>query len=416
MVARTLAVLFAGAVFAGCVDSDCETGPGRVCLFTDDGASVDLTSAAAAGTLTEPALLDLDAGGRLVFGAGTFRVQIHARAGAVEIEGAGTNATVLAGTRRGQPSYYGSVITVGEDAASLEIANLVIEDGSALQGGAILAEHGQPVAVRGVVLRDNEATGSNLGGGAVFVLGPLVVEDTTFARNRGDNGGAIYADGPRVSIARARFEDNEAGAGGAVLSFAEELVIDTSELRANSASSGGAVSVGVGTREVWITGSTFEANHARFSGHGGAVSLYGTTAHLRAVKLLGNTAYRGGGIYATRSTVELVDSELSANAVEAAYVAADAVGGGVLLVDTELVAKNSRLSHNRAYAVGPAVALKRVDGESVLVSEQSVFDENYDNSFSFVPAIFNHQVAADATFAPPAHTVSSFRCDLDGCR
>ena len=179
-------------------------------------------------------------------------------------------------------------------------------------------------------------------------------------------GGAVRVRGARVLIERVGFTDNAAvgdfsGFGGA-LSLAEATAtIRDCAFRGNVASafggggagdgSGGAVWIRAGT--VTFERSVFEGNFALGSdmfgnAKAGAILARDTVLTLRGCKLRANEAFaadaEGGGIHATNSVVQLVDTDLIGNVASGVEVAR----AGGIQADGPTVINGGRIEANRA--------------------------------------------------------------------
>ena len=127
--------------------------------------------------------------------------------------------------------------------------------------------------------------GSKIGlGGAMFVQGTLVINDSTITENL------------------------SSGSGGGILQSSGSLTIRRSTLSGNisqGAGGGSAISVeSVG--RMFVEDSTITGNSS--SGNGGAIIIYGTATILRSVLSENQGGGSGGGIYNYGGTLRMSDS------------------------------------------------------------------------------------------------------------
>jgi len=177
-------------------------------------------------------------------------------------------------------------IHVSEDAKSLRLERLFLEDASAVNGGLVYADTGA-LSLDRVDVRSG--TVSNLGGGVWFGGSEgLKVTRSAFYLNEARGGGAIYApNNARVSISKSVFSDNEAegtqARGGAVwafnLSVARSMFLDNSAVADESDSSGGAV-----------FGTDARVSRSYFGDNISAVTAGGVGADGGALGLAGDSA------------------------------------------------------------------------------------------------------------------------------
>ncbi|MEZ6163457.1 MAG: GC-type dockerin domain-anchored protein [Phycisphaerales bacterium] len=133
----------------------------------------------------------------------------------ITIIGAGAGSTIITGSNASR------IFTVLDD-ASLRLKDLTLYDGraSAGNGGAIYADG--PVALEGVIISSGYA--ADLGGG-IYTTSTLHAYKSHFVGNTANNnGGAIYANGGRVTLNRCSLFENEALSGGAL--FANNAQVD----------------------------------------------------------------------------------------------------------------------------------------------------------------------------------------------
>lgn len=212
----------------------------------------------------------------------------------VNIYGMGWNRTVVdgLGSDRVFDFHFG--------ADSIQIADLMIRDGSSIEGGAIRSRT-SPTSLH---LAHLACVGnwSQVLGGAVLSSGPLIVADCLFAANStGSHGGAIMARGP-VEVVRTVFDANRCGYGGGGISTGidDTVTISDSVLTANLASYGGGVNID--RNDVTLVNTTFTVN-STFASRGGAVSTNRGTVTFRNCTLADDAGDGNGAeVYTTGDT------------------------------------------------------------------------------------------------------------------
>jgi hypothetical protein len=200
-----------------------------------------------------------------------------------------------------------------------------------------------------------------------------------------NNGGAIELNTGDLFVIRSRFLDNESNAaGGAIAADADagEIYISFSTLRGNrSSSSGGAV---------WCdecTGVNLLFNNIvdnLAGGLGGAIYAWGTEVLASTSYISRNTADGGGGIYGNYALVQVLDSEMTANA-------ADTLDGGAISTAGTLNIQRSTLADNTAANQGGAVYMV---GDGGFASGNTTFSGNN--------ALCGGGIALNVNFGPGA--------------
>lgn len=263
----------------------------------------------------------------------------------------GNNATLLRSTSIGFRFFF---IT---GSGSLRLEDITLENGYALKispdqpdsrGGAVYNDGGALRAERSV-FRENQA--GQGGGGAIYNLGILTLEDTLFEYNVSDNGGAIYNGGNLHTVA-----------------VLQGVTFDTNIAHDN----GGAIYNASAEAGFLISGSTFDNNHSHE--HGGAIFTEAGDLDISNSEFLENKSGRstdpigdGGAIYSLAGDVSLIASNFIANRAygiggmlyggpgsivklrKIRSEASDAChGGGALYVEGETEILQSTLKNSRA--------------------------------------------------------------------
>ena len=145
--------------------------------------------------------------------------------------------------------YEGDYILLSSDTSrifniapgvSLNLSNLILENGAELDGGLIYVNSGASLNIANSIFRN--AQGAK--GGAIYSKGDLTIRDTEFENIQScDSGGAIYIDGGDLTIFNSSFESvSSAALGGAIyINSSNNLKIDNSSFKNSNAINGGAI-------------------------------------------------------------------------------------------------------------------------------------------------------------------------------
>jgi parallel beta-helix repeat protein len=184
------------------------------------------------------------------------------------------------------------------------------------------------------------------GGGAIYVLGDLVLSNTTFLSNTASgSGGGAYVSGA-ATLRGGLFQNNTSTGyrsyGGGL--YASTLVLTDTQFLANTAYGGGGAYVsGAAT----LRGGLFQ-NNTSTGYYGGG--LYASTLVLTDTQFLTNTAYGGGGAYVSGAAT--LNGGLFQNN-------AGSYGGGLyastlVLTDTQFLTNTAYFGGGGAYVWGAA--------------------------------------------------------------
>ena len=252
------------------------------------------------------------------------------------------------------------------------------------EGGAIYNEHN--CTVTGSNFMGNTATTD---GGAIYSADDtLTVNNSTFTSNTAGNGGAIY-NGHSCTITGSTFKDNSAteGDGGAIYNSDDTLTVNNSTFIGNTAKigDGGAIHNEYGTLN--INGSNFTNNTApNDDGYGGAIYNYGGTLTVTGSKFIGNIAgtdNSGGAIY-NGYNLTVNNSTFTGNT-------ATNDGGAIYTGDYNLSVNNSTFTGNTATNDGGAIYSN--GGSNTVNFNRIIGNSNYDiynsGSFNSLDALYN---------------------------
>jgi len=188
--------LVAAALLTACGDDDPCEGVSGVCIGLPDGASA---------TEVQTAMIEIESGGTIAFGAGTFRftTDLSMDVDGVTIKGAGADATIL--SFKGQTSGAQGILITGND---FLIHDLAIED----TAGDSLKILGS----KGVTIRDVrvEWTAGPLATNGAYGLYPVQCEDVLIedsAVEGASDAGIYVGQSHRIVVRNNRAAFNVAG-------------------------------------------------------------------------------------------------------------------------------------------------------------------------------------------------------------
>ena len=207
----------------------------------------------------------------------------------------------------------------------MTINNLLLKNGNALRGGAILVRNGGSLHVKESSLCGNDAT---LGGGAIYAeqAATLTISQSLLCANGtaawDANGGVIYVkDSAALNIVSSQFDNNRTGhAGGAIYSHFSALTINSSAFSNNRSGYSGAAIAAEAESSLSIRRSAIANNSTGVLGGGIMIDGFSTLDMVNST-VAGNDDWQGGwetdsgggGIYSRDSDVTLTHVSFVAN-------------------------------------------------------------------------------------------------------
>ena len=222
-------------------------------------------------------------------------------------------------------------------------------------GGAIYVRDGK-LRVWNTVFKNNAgaASGPDVGGGAIYVLGSLgtAIVGSTFDSNHAANGGAVGALWGDLSIYNSRFISNHATGSGAN-SIKSTCHVNKGE-SGNGGNGGAVVMDGGEAYAVNVCGSTFTSNVGGSGALGGAIfrtpDVAMQTTTIDRSSFAGNSSSSGGALYFHNSNLVMKASTLSGNVAN--------IGGALFADGTTLAFSNDTFVDNIAQkGLGGAIFL-----------------------------------------------------------
>ena len=304
-------------------------------LTTLSAATIEVTSGVGSGSLRDAInqVNTLGGGPHTIRYADSFPLQSTVLLGSALPQITASDVTIDGNGR--VPTIDGNglfrIFQIGPDTATLTLRGLRLRNGHSDRGGCIDSTSTRAV-VATLILEDMrvqgcQTTGSTLirGGGIYWngAGGVVAIYDSIFENNVAEatspggqsDGGALFTNADLI-VQRSRFENNAAlapqggGSGGAIRIYgsgAFASIVDTT-FRFNSASP---------------TSPSF--------GYGGAIALICDACDLQMQRsyLRGNSANRGGGVYASKSSAGTIDTYLTLSNVTLYNHSVLAQGGAV---------------------------------------------------------------------------------------
>ena len=265
------------------------------------------------------------------------------------------NGHVIDGKRTGPDNRggvirinYGSAVTISDSGTGGAITG-----GKAARGGAIFAEDNTTVTLKGVALRDNEATAE---GGAIFISGEgqsistFTLTDCWIDRNTATgNGGGIANYGKLTINGNTLVVHNESRKSGGGIYTTGTVNLDGGAVSNNVAANDGGGVCNYGGKFYFRYGNMVE--NKAVSGNGGGMYAIqannGGWLELSGASVTGNSASgNGGGIWAGIDIVASGSVTVKDNSCSSNY------GNNLLLVDRELtvtgkISDSSRIDFNK---------------------------------------------------------------------
>ncbi|HZG39109.1 MAG TPA: choice-of-anchor Q domain-containing protein [Nodosilinea sp.] len=267
---------------------------------------------------------------------------------ALTIHGAEDGAIALSGNKA-------SRIFEVTNQAPVTLNHLTLTQGLAPNGGAI-ATNGD-LTLNHCVFTGNGA--SQQAGGAVYsnALGTLTVSNSAFMHNQALSGGGIWAMTRDVVVTGSTFESNVAQVGGGAIEAVLGLTgtIENSKFYNNKAVYGGGITqsfLGTGPKTFTVNNSTFSGNRAERWG-GGIGTLYPGGPNVqgdRNAVVIQNTTFNGNGAGEKGGGIFLDKS--NTRVTNATFTQNSALEGGGIFNTSRLAVTNSTIVNNRAMRGG----------------------------------------------------------------
>jgi predicted outer membrane repeat protein len=227
-----------------------------------------------------------------------------------------------------------------EKVLKVTLSRMTLLGGNSLDRGGAIANLGENLTLRDMVIRDNF---SRTAGGGIYTAGPLRIENSRILNNRTEtsgfvaSGGGVYAvhDSslsslvPAVVIVNSKFSGNFAEQAGGIEVETVDLTIVNSTFTDNVTEPGGAAGgVHSVSNVLIIRDSTFRSNQAGGAG-GGIAATNCLEVNITRCQIVGNSAQTGGGVASSAEVTTITNSRITGNS-------AGITGGGVVAGPTTI--------------------------------------------------------------------------------
>ena len=195
-------------------------------------------------------------------------------------------------------------------------------------------------------------------GGAIFNAGQLELRELIIKQSEATKGGGVYNFGPEALLlihdsllggADESFANHASRSGGALFNDQGRLELYASTLSFNTSTDRGGAVYNLGKTAYMLADKTTFAHNV--SADGGAIKNEDGYLRIQNGSLIKNnlaTLVEGGGIFNTNSTVEIIDSDVIANA------ALEGAGGGIYSFgpEADVRIEGARIADNFALSGG----------------------------------------------------------------
>lgn len=263
----------------------------------------------------------------------------------IYIKGAAGGATIsgstIGGTAAGDGNLCsggsgGGIYYTGSTTGTLSISgsNIQYNQGNSNGGGIFATTITNQITVTSTTIRNN-FTSTTADGGGVYVMSstPISLDGVTINNNAARSGsGILVFNGADVTMTNNTVIDNNdtnncagGGDGGGIYatSAGSTVTMTGGSITNNSGRWGGGIYV-TSSADVALTGVTINSNSSSCANPGGGIHANGGTLTADRVKIRGNSASNGGGVYlVTPAVVTIRNSDITGNT-------ATADGGGAM--------------------------------------------------------------------------------------
>jgi hypothetical protein len=251
-------------------------------------------------------------------------------------------------------SIFGGAIFMSN--VSVNLSNCTLQDNSGFIGGGVRADDGSSLSLINSMITGNSSY--SYGGGLAINNSHLSLVNSTVSGNSSNSGGGVFvSSSTMITMNNSEVSGNSAQLGGGIFTRSNSTVnLSDTQISGNSTSGPGARGAGlyVWSSTMTLNNSTVSRNTAAggtMGNVGGGIftrntlSIDGTRLDLISSTISENSAYSGGGIYNSFSTVFVNNSTVSANL-------ATEKGGGIFIKGSSVSLNNSSISGNSTVSGG----------------------------------------------------------------
>ena len=189
-------------------------------------------------------------------------------------------------------STHGVIECAPASAATINLRDLVIRNGDAVEAGGLSMTGAVNVAIRNCWFLENRALDS-LGGAIVNYEGTLDIADCRFDGNRAENGGAVEQWTGTTSIRDSVFTANFAISGGGAIAAGGTFTVEDCLFLGNTAGRGGAI---LGADGLTVRNCVFDSNIAVADGGGAVANLNDADPTFIECTFTDNSGALGGAV------------------------------------------------------------------------------------------------------------------------
>jgi hypothetical protein len=256
----------------------------------------------------------------------------------------------------GAASLQGGMLNIAAN-RSVTLTSITLQNAQAVLGGIVYVDSGAAASFHNVRLQDGMANGSGgivyaAAGASLYVSGYTLID----GGSAGNAGGGLYLEGTAEFVNNVQVRDSHAPSGGGVAIAGEgHLIVRSSHigdgLYPNSAGNGGGVYM---TGQSWFEmrgASSIRWNDATVGKGGGIFADGKVTVDLYSGRVYGNEATaEGGGIYAANGASVLLDTFVMVGEDNPAYGNSAVRGGGIYAdgAASLQIRDNAAVRHNNA--------------------------------------------------------------------
>jgi len=270
----------------------------------------------------------------------------------------------------------GRILNITSAVASIDGLTLIdgVTSNNAYGGGAGIYAHDSEITLSNSTISGNSAY--FYGGGIYTINSSLTLINSNISGNSaGVYGGGIYAISSTITLHESTVMGNHSnGRGGGIsANFASILTLNDSVISSNSASAGGGISAYRSSGTVRLNDSVISGNSASVGA--GIYSTEGLVILYRTNISQNYSTNRGGGIYASNSTLSLSNSSISGNFSRNSAISR---GAGIFSTNSSVALKQSSISGNSAGFTGSGTGIGSgiYANASILTIEDSTISQN----------------------------------------
>jgi uncharacterized repeat protein (TIGR01451 family) len=264
---------------------------------------------------------------------------------------------------------FGGGVYVSNGTATLD-GGQIISNSATWDGGGLYIGSGSVTLDGGQILSNT----ASFGGGVAVISSSAAFTQTggsTIAHNSVTaNGGGVLVDHGRATMSGGQVLDNAASFGGGLYVWLGGLTLSGLEIVSNTARWGGGLYVQEATASLAVTGCTLAHNTA--VDHGGGAYIGAGQASLSAVRIAGNSAGLGGGVFLRPGANARLDNNVLSDNQAGTAGSGIYVQGSTACLRHTTVARNGQGDGSGLHVTNDATAASSVALTNTIVADQDV--------------------------------------------